>query len=88
MQEFHEHFGQSKKPFISKWKLFSRFKTILIYFLIKVYKVIDVLIALHFSLTSEVYLSTLVKVNRLSFLSESCSAAQKLLVSKFSSRLV
>ena len=36
---------------------------------------------------SERILSTFVKVNRLSFLSESCLASPKLLASKFSSRL-
>ena len=44
---------------------------------------VTILTAPHFFLTSQCNLSTLVKVNRLSLLIESCSAGSKLLAYKF-----
>jgi hypothetical protein len=48
---------------------------------------VTVLTALHFFLTSQRNLSTLIKVNHLQVLSKRCSASPKLLATKFSSRL-
>ena len=90
---YFKHFSQRKPTFIINWKLFSRSETTRILIFMNIQSIylelfvffITVLYFFRF-MTSERNLTTLIKVNRLSLLIESCSACPKLLGSRFLSR--